>query len=144
MTDVERFKASMTTLMRDGRALVLKRGAAELPIRVVAGKTADRPDGLRADVTKDPGFVVAASEATIQLDASRLEPAKLAAVHEVLDEAARDFDWIGYSHMGPFDRAAFEREPTLLLTFSSAAKGAGVLVELLEALGIPPGEVTTS
>ena len=51
-------------------------------------------------------------------------------------------DWMTYSHMGRLDDAAIAADPTMRLTFSHPAKGAGVLVLVLEALGVSGDDVT--
>lgn len=130
-----------TTMRGDRGPFVLRRGAAPLPLRIVPVQTSGqkRPDGL-AEGAGNPGFGFAVAEAALEIDARAIAPEPLAAAHDVLSNAGFD-DWMGYSHMGTLDAAAIARDPLLALTFSSAARGAGVVVLVLEALGVSGDEV---
>lgn len=137
MTDA-RLRGWITAAMQRGGALTLTHAGGLLPVRVIAGPPpSGRVDGLRDDVAVDPGFSFAVTEARLEIDAPALAPAALAAVHDVLVEAARDFDWIGYSHVDGTSPAAIAADPVLRLYFSSAVKGADALGDVLAALGVP-------
>jgi len=109
--------------------------AASAPICVRPLKTTGgaRPDGLREDVTIDPGFSFAVSEGLIEVDRAQLDEAQFERVHRILWEAGTD-DWMDYSHIHQFDAEGVPGNATVALSFSSAGKAANVLVKVLAAL----------
>lgn len=109
--------------------------AARPSIVVSTTKTSSgrRPDGLRDDVTTDPGFSFAVAEGLIEVDRSTLTDEPLERVHRILWEAGTD-DWMDYSQLNHFEAADVPKDATLALSFSSAAKAASVIMKLLAAL----------
>lgn len=101
-------------------------------VRVVPIKTTGgaRSDGLKDDAPKDVGFSFAVAEAELRLDTTHMSANQIAAAHQVLWEAGTD-DWMEYSHLLTHDAAKIKAGETLALTFSSSAKGARVVGEIL-------------
>jgi|GEM_PF-3707152 len=134
-------QAEIEAVMRGEQAEAMFTGTNDPPapnpitIRVVPVKTTGgaRPDGLKDDAPKDVGFSFAVAEADLEVDTTNLSPQQIAAVHQVLMMAGTD-DWMDYSHLLAHDVAKIKAGETLALRFSSAAKGARVMGEILYSL----------
>lgn len=136
MNSREQIEMQVTRLLKGeiGR-LGFPAGMEPPPIAVIATKTSGgkRPDGLRDDVTEDPGFSFAVAEGLIELDRSNLSSEQFAASHRILWEAGTD-DWMDYSHLGNFEADAVPVNDKPCLLFSSAAKAANVISKLLSII----------
>jgi len=101
-------------------------------VRVVPIKTTGgaRADGLKDDAPEDVGFSFAVAEAELRVNTTHMCATQISAVHQVLLEAGTD-DWMEYSHLLKHDAAQIKAGETLALSFSSSAKGARVVGEIL-------------
>ncbi len=130
----EAIQAEIEAVMRgeQAEATFISSKSSALVIRVVPVKTTNgaRPDGLKDDAPKDVGFSFAVAEADLEVDTTHLSPQQIAAVHQILWMAGTD-DWMDYSHLLTHDAAQIKAGETLALRFSSAAKGARVVGEVL-------------
>ncbi|MCG8409507.1 MAG: hypothetical protein MI923_30245 [Phycisphaerales bacterium] len=106
-------------------------------VRTIKASGDQRPDGLREDIDHDPGFSFAVAEASLEVDSTKLDQARLEAVHRILWEAGTD-DWMDYSHLAVYEVKNIPVGDKLGLTFSSAHKGSRVIVDLMAAIGIIP------
>lgn len=104
-------------------------------VRTIKASGNRRPDGLREDIEYDPGFSFAVAEAMIEVDSTKLDQTRLESVHRILWEAGTD-DWMDYSHFMTHEARDIPAGDKLGLTFSSARKGSGVMIDLMYALGI--------
>ncbi len=127
-------QAEIEAVMRgeQAEAKFISPKSSKLVIRVVPVKTTNgaRPDGLKDDAPKDVGFSFAVAEADLEVDTTNLSQQQIAAVHQVLMMAGTD-DWMDYSHLLTHDAAKIKAGETLALTFSSSAKGARVVGDIL-------------
>lgn len=134
-----RIKERLNLLLKNGTApLVFRHPKLGESLRVIPLKTSGprRPDGLKEEIQGNPGFSFAVAEASLEITASRLDTQEIEVVHRVLWEAGMD-DWMDYSHFSTRDAREITSSAVLELTFSSAYKAAGVILDVLTSLKIP-------
>jgi hypothetical protein len=133
--------AAIAGLMRHGGpALVIRSEGAPSALTVVplTNTGGKRPDGLRDDAPADAGFGFEVAHVALEVAGAQLSRAQLEAVHDVLFVWGCD-DWMDYSHLTSAQNVPDGAE--LGIRFSSAPKGASMIVEVLRALQVPLGGV---